>query len=484
MALPRCFFFLLTLVALTYGVPLSIKNKETFAANEGCDNFCHFETTGPCQHAEAGNDICFEKELENDVYVCGAGLLDCGVVPTRALPDWYSTTEIPDGCSKGCHAGTSGHCQYANDPNGICYEKVEIIEGMGKICVGDLLDCGEQPTLPYPSPQPQTYFAQSEIGESSVDFKATAASETAASETAAPASDPDTSLSLASNATSPEIERCLHVTQFDFILKNLFAEDDLLRTSRDWGINCLLLHGMDNLGQINNVDQNEALASFVWKAKVQFGMTVGAVGLNADVFKKLIVPYCVSRVNINEKFDMFDLSFEFWDERKYQDGGFYCEQYLRSGAYDCTVQGAFSYALNELKNLKVLAKATGEHIKVETFVPSPTEDQARALAQTGLNTLRINTFSTEPSFNVTQPSLIRLGRSVGREGGLDVSIVFSADAMGPWLHSHSMDEAEKFFDAQFNRAVGKWKNGVNKVGFTYYDYRSLEENGVHNTVPV
>jgi len=63
----------------------------------GCTDFCHHLTTGPCQHPEEYNDVCFEKMNNTAGYlVCPSGLIECGDRPSYPGPvENFDADSIP-----------------------------------------------------------------------------------------------------------------------------------------------------------------------------------------------------------------------------------------------------------------------------------------------------------------------------------------------------------------------------------------------------
>jgi hypothetical protein len=53
---------------------------------EGCTDYCHHLTSGPCQHPDQHNEICVEKVRNGTMLLCPAGTQDCGDKPSRTEP--------------------------------------------------------------------------------------------------------------------------------------------------------------------------------------------------------------------------------------------------------------------------------------------------------------------------------------------------------------------------------------------------------------
>ena len=122
--------------------------------------------------------------------------------------------------------------------------------------------------------------------------------------------------------------RGIYIDSFDNILGNTVKEDSLLQYAADSSYNYLALYDLQTINFSNSTQVN-TLASFIRKAKETYGIaSIGAVGENYNTFLNKIAPYNANRTNVNEKFDVFNLEFEFWTTASVNPGGYYCTQYL------------------------------------------------------------------------------------------------------------------------------------------------------------
>ena len=100
------------------------------------------------------------------------------------------------------------------------------------------------------------------------------------------------------------------------------------------------LHSL-NLSNSNTAD---LLGAFIKRAKENYGIQyVGAICENASSFINKIVPYNNGRSDDNEKFNVFNLEFEFWTASSVNPGGYYCTQYLEQANCSCDTSGGFKF---------------------------------------------------------------------------------------------------------------------------------------------
>ena len=117
-------------------------------------------------------------------------------------------------------------------------------------------------------------------------------------------------VSMGVSAQSPNL-RGMYINGFDNILGNAVKEDSLLNYLRDSSYNYMALYDLQALNFGSSTTVN-ALASFISRARNQYGVqSVGAVGESINLFQNDIVPYNNSRTNTSEKFDVFNVEFEF-----------------------------------------------------------------------------------------------------------------------------------------------------------------------------
>ena len=268
--------------------------------------------------------------------------------------------------------------------------------------------------------------------------------------------------------------RAMYVNDFANILGNVTNENELLTYAQNNGIKTLLLydlHIVNSNYNLLNPATNFILADFIYKAKTIYGvLDVAATAENAVFFTNVIDVYNNSRSNPLEKFDTYNLEFEYWDNSTTNPGGYYCTTYLTPNGLPCTVNGAFQFFITILQEMKTLANNNTHSIKTEAYVGWPTASQA-AIIGANLDRLRLHAYVSNPntSFNYSKDRLIDFANG---SPGLDISIIFSSEPnfMQSWLNNNSMGSAENIYTADYLNGSSAWANNINLEGFTYFAY--------------
>ncbi len=268
--------------------------------------------------------------------------------------------------------------------------------------------------------------------------------------------------------------RAMYVNDFANILGNVTNENELLTYAQNNGIKTLLLydlHIVNSNYNLLNPATNFILADFIYKAKTIYGvLDVAATAENAVFFTNVIDVYNNSRSNPLEKFDTYNLEFEYWDNSTTNPGGYYCTTYLTPNGLPCTVNGAFQFFITILQEMKTLANNNTHSIKTEAYVGWPTVTQA-AIIGANLDRLRLHAYVSNPntSFNYSKDRLIDFANG---SPGLDISIIFSSEPnfMQSWLNNNSMGSAEHIYTADYLNGSSAWANNINLEGFTYFAY--------------
>ncbi len=272
-------------------------------------------------------------------------------------------------------------------------------------------------------------------------------------------------------------ERALYVDDFENIVGNTTAENDLLSYAQLNEIETLLLYGLhvvhSNYDLTNSVT-NIVLADFIKKAKNNYGiLKVGATAENDDFFTNVIDVYNNTRSLASEKFDIYNLEFEYWISSATDPGGYYCTTYLTPGGYTCDENGAFQFFINVLQIMNALATNNTHAISTEAYVGWPTAVQASTISG-NLDRLRLHAYVTDPvtSFNYAETRMIDFANGTP---GLNVSIIFSSEPifMQNWLENNSMLSAENIFINDWMANSISWINNINVEGFTYFAYSHM-----------
>ncbi len=268
--------------------------------------------------------------------------------------------------------------------------------------------------------------------------------------------------------------RSMYVNDFSSILGDSSAEDNLLSYAQSNNIETLLLYDLHIVNanyNLSNPATNSILADFISKAKTSYGIVnVGATSENGNSFTNVINTYNNSRSDPNEKFDIYNLEFEFWNPNSTDPGEYYCTRYLTPNGLPCTNDGAFQFFMSTLQTMRNLASNNSHPITVEAYVGWPTEEQA-AIIGANLDRVLVHAYISDPNtaFSYAKDRLIDFANG---NPELDVSIIFSSEPefMQNWLINNNMTTAENIFTTDWMNGSSGWVNNINLIGFTYFAY--------------
>lgn len=262
--------------------------------------------------------------------------------------------------------------------------------------------------------------------------------------------------------------RGIYIDKFSQILGNTSKEDSLLHYAQDSSFNYLALYDLHNLNFSNSTTMNK-LASFIRNARENYGIEyVGAVCESYNSFQNKIAPYNNGRSNVLERFNVFNLEFEFWATSSVSTGGYYCTTYLQANNCSCDSSGAFKYFMGQMGKIDSLATLQGA--LSETYVGWFNQGQAQQLVQKA-DRILVHAYRTSTS-SVYSYSKTRLSYLASANRPVDVVPIFSAEPefMGPWLQSNPQIAAYNKYLADFNADNSTWKPNIRLQGYQWFDY--------------
>ncbi|HRH67237.1 MAG TPA: T9SS type A sorting domain-containing protein [Bacteroidia bacterium] len=276
----------------------------------------------------------------------------------------------------------------------------------------------------------------------------------------------------------------IYVDKFSQILGNTVKEDSLLHYAQDSSFNYLALYDLHTIN-FSNASSVSILASFIRKARENYGVVnIGAVCESYSSFRDKIAPYNNARTNANEKFNVFNLEFEFWTSSSVNSGGYYCTQYLQPNNCNCDSSGGFKFYISQLHLIDSLASVQGAIS--ETYVGWFNQGQAQQIVN---NTDRVllHAYRIDPS-SVYGYSKTRLSYLASLNRPVDVMPIFSSEPnfMGPWLSSHSTNESYSKYTADFTADGNNWKSYIRLNGHHWFDYGFMPHpvySGTTSTAP-
>ncbi|PQJ78816.1 hypothetical protein [Polaribacter porphyrae] len=274
--------------------------------------------------------------------------------------------------------------------------------------------------------------------------------------------------------------RILYVDQFYHILGNENKEDNLLRFTKENGFDKIILYDLHKINRdypLADASKNEILARFIFKAKINFGIKeVGGSGESGEFFVKAIHAYNKTRVNPKEKFDAYNLEYEFWKEDASKDGGYYCNNYMKKNGKSCNRTNSFNFFLKSLKTMKSLADNSTHTIKVEAYVGKYSRREIQKISKY-VDRLLIHVYVRNPKSGYSYANQ-RLEYLSEVENMPKVSIIYSSETlfMGGWLKFNSLKKGEKIFIDSMHKRNKDLLKKINFTNFTYYNYNKLSKS--------
>ncbi len=263
--------------------------------------------------------------------------------------------------------------------------------------------------------------------------------------------------------------RGMYVKDIDHWLGDATAENAILNYAQGNAYNYITFYDLGSLN-FNNASTKNALASFINRAKTQYGITeMGAAGETASFFSGNIIPYNNSRSLATEKFDVLNFEFEFWVTSSIS--AQYCSKYLSPNGYSCDTAGAYRFAKREMQSIKTISVANG--LIFEMYLGWPNKGQMQDVANS-VDRLLLHAYRPDDS-DVYQYSKNRLidAASVGHQ--VKVIPIFSAEPafMGSWLNTHAITKPFQTYASFYTAETGSWKQNINLQGYHWFTYTEL-----------
>lgn len=266
--------------------------------------------------------------------------------------------------------------------------------------------------------------------------------------------------------------RGLYVDGFNQILGNPEKEDSLLNYAQQNGFNYLTLYNLWPIHvtyDLTNVSTSVVLANFIENAKQNYGVIqVGATGENFFFFNNVIKPYNTQHTNPLQKFDVYNVEFEFWNEETITPGNYYCTTYLDPEGYTCDNAGAFSFFEKLIHQVDSLTNIEG--IISETYVGWFTQDQAITIGNT-VDRILLHDYISNYSWIYSYIDS-RLEYIAARNEVTDVIPIFSAEPnfMGPWLSTNDVITPYNDIQTFLLNETDSWKQYINILGYQWFAY--------------
>ena len=274
--------------------------------------------------------------------------------------------------------------------------------------------------------------------------------------------------------------RILYVDQFYHILGNDEQENNLLDFTVKNGFDKIILYDLHKINRdypLADKKKNDILARFIFKAKINYGLAgVGGSGESADFFIKAIHAYNMSRINPIEKFDTYNLEYEYWKKEPSENGGYYCENYLKKNGQSCNRRTTFNFFLNSLATMKALAKENSHKVTVEAYVGKYFRHEIKKIAKY-VDRLLVHVYVKKPKEGL-KFAYKRLEYLTEIKKMPKISILYSSEIlfMGGWLKYNSIKKGERIFMDSLRKENKNLLRKINFTDFTYFNYNYLAKS--------
>lgn len=275
-------------------------------------------------------------------------------------------------------------------------------------------------------------------------------------------------------------DRTLYVDNFSNIIGSPNKEDKLLLFAMRNDFKTLILYDLnkvDKIWSLSDPRKNNVLAEFILKAKTEFNIKyIGASGECASFFTNTIHLYNNSRNKPDEKFDIYNLEYEYWSKKASGENGYYCENYLKANSSPCNREGSFNFFIENLKELKKLIKNNTHSIKIDAYVSYYSQKEIELIAKYS-DRLIVQAFGRNPetSFKYAKKNLEHI---LNNNSTIKTSIVFSTrmDKMGYFFKFNDLEKSESLFFDEMNEHSINFKKNLNLDGFSYHTFSFLEKS--------
>lgn len=275
-------------------------------------------------------------------------------------------------------------------------------------------------------------------------------------------------------------QRALYVDGFNNILGSPTKEDKLLKFATRNNFNTLILYQLNKVDKrfpLTDPRKNNTLAEFIAKAKLKFGIDkVGASGECASFFIDIIDLYNNSRSKKEEKFDIYNLEYEYWSSKASGIDGYYCVNYLEENLIPCGRKGSFQFFVDNLKDLKKLVSKSNHTIEVEAYVSYYTSPEIDEISK-NCDRIVVRAFGMNPklSFSSAKKNLNNLLQTKSK---VKTTILFSTNMsnLGRWLKFDTLQKGESLFIKEMNTRNALLEKYLNFDGFSYHTYSDLEKS--------
>ncbi|HNP47262.1 MAG TPA: T9SS type A sorting domain-containing protein [Bacteroidia bacterium] len=277
-----------------------------------------------------------------------------------------------------------------------------------------------------------------------------------------------------SRAQVPPV-RGLYINFVNAWIGDSIEESKILNYCSAYGFNYITIYDLNLLSW--SVAQKNSLASFISRAKNQYGVTqVGAAGETYNFFNNLIVPYNTGRTTAAEKFDVFNYEFEFWLTASI--ASYYGPNYLTPNGFTADTAGAFAFALQQFTRIDSLSNVYGT--TTEIYLGWPNQGQMQQLTQHA-DRILLHAYRTS-NIDVYQYTQSRIYDIASANKAVQVMPIFSSEPnfMGPWLATNPITLPFQTYDALFKQESAAIKQNISLQGYQWFLYSLMPKSSLAN----
>ena len=246
------------------------------------------------------------------------------------------------------------------------------------------------------------------------------------------------------------------------ILGNTAKENALLNFARNNGVNYLIMYNLEGMDVTST--RASQLASLISRARADYGIHQIGAALGAAESADMVVSYNNAHT-ANERIDVLNLEYEFWNQ-----------------ANRAT---AFNNAISILNYFNTLGAT--HNLESEIYIGWITEAEGIALGNTADRVLVH--FYRQTDVGIIDYGIERLQYLAGASRKVRIAPIFSNEGpantgdptsyfMGPWLETHSNDQAYKTWINGYNALSATWKNNLEVMGPTWFLYNHFADINV------
>lgn len=271
--------------------------------------------------------------------------------------------------------------------------------------------------------------------------------------------------------------RALYVDNFATILGSDRLENELLEFTQNHKINTLILYDLNKIHKrfhLGDSTKNHLLANFIRKAKTNFNIAkVSASGESGSFFIEAIHPYNISRKEAIERFDIYNLEYEYWNEKESLNEGYYCNEYLKKAQLPCDRKNSFKYFIESLFVMKNLSEELTSTVEIEAYIGNFNDKEVKEISE-HVDRLLVHDYVRDANRNFIYIKE-RLDLLDKIKSTIKLSVLYSSEMkfMGKWFADHKIHEAEVKFFQQLEKNNISLKEHLNFDGFSYYNYGYL-----------